>query len=82
MKTGKILIEITSEIFFFREKTFKQSLVKLREEVAKANALVQEANVLAQEMGKRTEFHVTLQIPACNLSPNRRVSINCTDFNL
>lgn len=55
-----------------REKTFKQSLVKLREEVAKANALVQEANVLAQEMGKRTEFHVTLQIPACNLSPNRR----------
>lgn len=57
----------------FREKTFKQSLVKLREEVAKANALVQEANVLAQEMGKRTEFHVTLQIPACNLSPNRQV---------
>ncbi|XP_071144452.1 kinesin-like protein KIF13A [Mytilus edulis] len=55
-----------------REKTFKQSLVKLREEVAKANASVQEANVLAQEMGKRTEFHVTLQIPACNLSPNRR----------
>ncbi|CAG2222721.1 KIF13 [Mytilus edulis] len=57
-----------------QEKTFKQSLVKLREEVAKANASVQEANVLAQEMGKRTEFHVTLQIPACNLSPNRRVS--------
>lgn len=52
---------------------FKQSLVKLREEVVKANAHVREANILAQEMGKQTEFHVTLQIPAANLSPNRRV---------
>ena len=57
-----------------REKNFKQSLAKLREEVVKANALVREANFLAQEMGKQTEFHVTLQIPAANLSPNRRVS--------
>ncbi|XP_059167567.1 kinesin-like protein KIF13A isoform X3 [Physella acuta] len=55
-----------------REMMFKQSLVKLREEVVKANALVREANILAQEMGKLTEFHVTLQIPATNLSPNRR----------
>ncbi|KAL5013425.1 hypothetical protein ScPMuIL_007695, partial [Solemya velum] len=55
-----------------RDKLFKQSLVKLREEVVKANALVREANVLAQEMGKRTDFQVTLQIPASNLSPNRR----------
>ena len=53
---------------------FKQSLVKLREEVVKANALVREANILAQEMGKHSQFHVTLQIPASNLSPNRRVS--------
>ena len=53
---------------------FKQSLSKLREEVVKANALVREANFLAEEMGKQTEFHVTLQIPASNLSPNRRVS--------
>ena len=52
---------------------FKQSLCKLREEVVKANALVREANFLAEEMGKQTEFHVTLQIPAANLSPNRRV---------
>ncbi|GFS26187.1 kinesin-like protein KIF13A [Elysia marginata] len=51
---------------------FKQSLVKLREEVVKANALVREANILAQEMGKHSQFHVTLQIPASNLSPNRR----------
>ncbi|CAG5122792.1 unnamed protein product, partial [Candidula unifasciata] len=55
-----------------REMMFKQSLVKLREEVVKANALVREANTLAQEMGKLTEFHVTLQIPASNLSPNRK----------
>ncbi|CAL1542431.1 unnamed protein product [Lymnaea stagnalis] len=55
-----------------RETMFKQSLIKLREEVVKANALVREANILAQEMGKLTEFHVTLQIPASNLSPNRR----------
>ena len=52
---------------------FKQSLVKLRAEVVKANALVREANTLSQEMGKVTEFSVTLQIPAANLSPNRRV---------
>ena len=39
----------------------------------KANKLVMEANVLAMEMGKRTDFSVTLQIPACNLSPNRKV---------
>ena len=55
---------------------FKQSLCKLREEVVKANALVREANFLAEEMGKQTEFHVTLQIPATNLSPNRRVNLH------
>jgi kinesin family protein 13 len=62
----------------YREKNFKQSLAKLREEVVKANALVREANQLSQEMGKQTEFHVTLQIPAANLSPNRRV---CSKIN-
>ncbi|XP_052250414.1 kinesin-like protein KIF13B isoform X2 [Dreissena polymorpha] len=55
-----------------RDKMFKHSLSLLREEVVKANALVREANFLAEEMGKETEFHVTLQIPAANLSPNRR----------
>ena len=57
-----------------REKLFKASLAKLKEEVVRANALVREANFLAQEMGKETEFFVTLQIPAGNLSPNRKVS--------
>ncbi|XP_021365352.1 kinesin-like protein KIF13B isoform X2 [Mizuhopecten yessoensis] len=55
-----------------RDKSIKQSLAILRDEVVKANSLVREANVLAQEMGKLTEFQVTLQIPAANLSPNRR----------
>ncbi|XP_025092061.1 kinesin-like protein KIF13A isoform X3 [Pomacea canaliculata] len=55
-----------------RDKNFKHSLAKLREELVKANSLVREANFLSQEMGKQTEFHVTLQIPAANLSPNRR----------
>ena len=40
----------------------------------KANVLVREANFLAQEMAKDAEFSVTLQIPAANLSPNRKVS--------
>ena len=64
-------------VLFDRDKMFKQSLCKLREEVVKANALVREANFLAEEMGKQTEFHVTLQIPATNLSPNRRVRNIC-----
>ena len=54
---------------------FRQSLIRLKEEVVKANALVREANTLAQEMGKQTEFSVTLQIPAANLTPNRKVSV-------
>lgn len=38
----------------------------------KANGLVQEANFLAEEMGRNTKFSVTLQIPPANLSPNRK----------
>jgi len=58
-----------------REKLFCQSLAKLKEDVVKANTLVREANFLVQEMAKPIEFSVTLQIPASNLSPNRRVAI-------
>ena len=57
----------------FREKLFRQSLIRLKTEVVKANTLVRESNFLAEEMGKQTEFFVTLQIPAANLSPNRKV---------
>lgn len=40
----------------------------------KANTLVREANIFADEMGKQTTFGVTLQIPPQNLSPNRKRS--------
>ena len=39
----------------------------------KANTLVREANFLAEEMSKLTDYQVTLQIPAANLSANRKV---------
>lgn len=55
-----------------RDELFKKSLAKLREDIVRANGLVREANFLAEEMGKETEFKVTLQIPAANLSPNRK----------
>ncbi|XP_063702581.1 kinesin-like protein KIF13B isoform X3 [Culicoides brevitarsis] len=55
-----------------RDEMFKKSLSQLKEDIMRANSLVQEANVLAEEMGKQTKFSVTLQIPPANLSPNRR----------
>ncbi|XP_044741310.1 kinesin-like protein KIF13A [Chrysoperla carnea] len=55
-----------------RDKMFKSSLGKLKEDIMKANSLVQEANFLAEEMGRQTKFSVTLQIPPANLSPNRK----------
>ena len=64
-----------------RERTFRQSLSKLKEEVVRANAMVREANFLAHEMSKKTEFSVTLQIPAANLTPNRKVGHNKLSHN-
>uniref|UniRef100_D3ZM20 Kinesin family member 13A n=1 Tax=Rattus norvegicus TaxID=10116 RepID=D3ZM20_RAT len=55
-----------------RDELFRQSLAKLREQLVKANTLVREANFLAEEMGKLTDYQVTLQIPAANLSANRK----------
>ncbi|XP_041422243.1 kinesin-like protein KIF13A isoform X2 [Xenopus laevis] len=55
-----------------RDELFRQSLSKLREQIVKANALVREANFLAEEMNKCTDYQVTLQIPAINLSANRK----------
>ncbi|KAG8442351.1 hypothetical protein GDO86_011230 [Hymenochirus boettgeri] len=43
-----------------------------REQIVKANTLVREANFLAEEMNKCTDYQVTLQIPAVNLSANRK----------
>uniref|UniRef100_A0A8C5KKE2 Kinesin family member 13A n=1 Tax=Jaculus jaculus TaxID=51337 RepID=A0A8C5KKE2_JACJA len=53
-----------------RDELFRQSLAKLREQLVKANTLVREANFLAEEMCKLTDYQVTLQIPAANLSAN------------
>jgi len=57
-----------------RDEIFRRSLTALKSDIVKANALVQEANFLAQEMDRATEFSVTLQIPPANLSPNRKVN--------
>ncbi|XP_059194594.1 kinesin-like protein KIF13A [Centropristis striata] len=55
-----------------RDELFRQSLSRLREQVVKANTLVREANFLSEEMNKLTDYQVTLQIPAANLSANRK----------
>uniref|UniRef100_UPI00398F7F6A kinesin-like protein KIF13A isoform X2 n=1 Tax=Pristiophorus japonicus TaxID=55135 RepID=UPI00398F7F6A len=55
-----------------RDQLFRHSLAKLREQIVRANALVREANFLAEEMSKQTDYQVTLQIPAANLSANRK----------
>lgn len=54
------------------DEMFKRSLGNLKADIVNANALCQEANFLAEEMGRQTKFSVTLQIPPANLSPNRR----------
>uniref|UniRef100_A0A671LF42 Kinesin-like protein KIF13A n=1 Tax=Sinocyclocheilus anshuiensis TaxID=1608454 RepID=A0A671LF42_9TELE len=56
----------------FRDELFRQSLSRLREQVVRANTLVREANFLSEEMHKLTDYQVTLQIPAANLSANRK----------
>ncbi|XP_053609168.1 kinesin-like protein KIF13B isoform X3 [Plodia interpunctella] len=55
-----------------RDDTFRRSLGRLKADILRANALVQEANFLAEEMSRNTRFSVTLQIPPQNLSPNRK----------
>lgn len=55
-----------------REVMLHHSFMKLREQIAKANLYVQEANYIADEMDKRTEYKVTLQIPASSLNANRK----------
>lgn len=57
-----------------REAVLTRSLRKLREQVVKANLLVQEASFIAEELDKKTEYRVTLQIPAANLNANRKVT--------
>ncbi|KPP70628.1 kinesin-like protein KIF13B-like [Scleropages formosus] len=54
------------------EAMLTRSLRKLREQIVRANLLVQEASFIAEELNKRTEYRVTLQIPAANLNANRK----------
>ncbi|OTF71336.1 kinesin-like protein KIF13A-like protein, partial [Euroglyphus maynei] len=54
-----------------REENFRVYLSKLKEAIAKANTLAYEANLIAEEMQKNTEFKVTLQIAPANLNPSR-----------
>uniref|UniRef100_A0A4W3JG88 Kinesin family member 13B n=1 Tax=Callorhinchus milii TaxID=7868 RepID=A0A4W3JG88_CALMI len=55
-----------------REAMLHHSLMKLREQIAKANLSVREANFIAEEMEKKTEYQVTLQIPTSSLDANQK----------
>uniref|UniRef100_A0ABM5FB14 Kinesin-like protein KIF13B isoform X2 n=1 Tax=Pogona vitticeps TaxID=103695 RepID=A0ABM5FB14_9SAUR len=55
-----------------REEMLNHSLRKLREQIMKANLYMREASFIAEEMDKRTEYKVTLQIPASSLNANRK----------
>lgn len=57
-----------------RDEMFRRSIGELKAGILRANALVHDANILAEEMGRQTKFSVTLQIPPANLSPNRKVN--------
>ncbi|KAI6191397.1 Kinesin motor domain-containing protein [Aphelenchoides bicaudatus] len=58
-----------------REELLKESLCQLKTDIVKANALVREANLIAEELwGKRrgfSHYEVTLQIPVQNLRPSK-----------
>ncbi|TRY86731.1 hypothetical protein DNTS_029013 [Danionella cerebrum] len=55
-----------------RGQSGEHSLRKLKEQIVKANLLVQEAGFIAEELNKKTDYRVTLQIPVANLSANRK----------
>ncbi|XP_059927516.1 kinesin-like protein KIF13B isoform X3 [Gadus macrocephalus] len=55
-----------------REAVLTRSLRRLREQIVRANLLVQEAGFIAEELDKLTEYRVTLQIPTDNLNANRK----------
>jgi len=57
-----------------REAVLVRSLRRLREQIVRANLLVQEACFISDELERHTEYRVTLQIPADNLNANRKVS--------
>jgi kinesin family protein 13 len=67
---------------FVNDLQFRKGLQKLREKLLRANSLAREANSLCKEMNKPLKFRVTLQIPAANLTPNRRVCICSHTFKV
>uniref|UniRef100_A0A3B3UF62 Kinesin family member 13B n=1 Tax=Poecilia latipinna TaxID=48699 RepID=A0A3B3UF62_9TELE len=54
------------------EAMMTRSLRRLREQIVRAKLLAQEASFIAEELNKRTDYLVTLQIPAANLDANRK----------
>uniref|UniRef100_A0A3P8T6G3 Kinesin-like protein n=1 Tax=Amphiprion percula TaxID=161767 RepID=A0A3P8T6G3_AMPPE len=63
----------TTFVLWCREAMMTRSLRRLREQILRARLLAQEAGFIAEELNKRTEYLVTLQIPAANLDANRKV---------
>ncbi|XP_029965513.1 kinesin-like protein KIF13B isoform X1 [Salarias fasciatus] len=55
-----------------REAMITRSLLRLREQILKAQLWASEASFIAESLNKRTEYRVTLQIPAANLDANRK----------
>ncbi|KAL6112783.1 kif13b [Pungitius sinensis] len=55
-----------------REAVLVRSLRRLREQIVRANLLVQEACFISDELERNTEYRVTLQIPSDNLNANRK----------
>ncbi|KAM6915006.1 kinesin-like protein KIF13B [Xenentodon cancila] len=55
-----------------REAMMTRGLRRLREQIVRAKLLAEEASFIAEELNKRTEYLVTLQIPAANLDANRK----------
>uniref|UniRef100_A0A3Q3WYP8 Uncharacterized protein n=1 Tax=Mola mola TaxID=94237 RepID=A0A3Q3WYP8_MOLML len=55
-----------------REAVLVRSLRRLRDQIVKANLLVQEACFIAEDLERHTEYRVTLQIPSDNLNANRK----------
>uniref|UniRef100_A0AAQ6A8D4 Kinesin family member 13Bb n=1 Tax=Amphiprion ocellaris TaxID=80972 RepID=A0AAQ6A8D4_AMPOC len=62
----------TTFVLWCREAMMTRSLRRLREQILRARLLAQEAGFIAEELNKRTEYLVTLQIPAANLDANRK----------
>lgn len=58
---------------FLNDEHFRKGLNLLREQLLRANALVREANSLCKEMNRPIRFSITMQIPAYNLTPFRKV---------